>query len=463
MKVYENVLELIGNTPLIRLRKMSEGTKALIYGKAEHLNPTGSVKDRIALAIIEDAEAKGKLKPGGVVVEATGGNTGLGLAMVAASKGYRTIFTMPDKMSQEKVRFLKSLGAQVVITPSAVPPDSPEYYLNTAKRIHEETANSIYANQFYNPINPEIHYQRTGPEIWEQSEGKINYFVAGMGTGGTISGVGRYLKEQNPEVKVIAADPDGSIIKDYFYTKRIIEARPWKVEGIGEDMIPPNHHYQYIDEVVQVSDKESFTLARRLAREEGILAGGSSGTILGAALKVARQLDEPKMFVVVLCDAGDRYLSKCHSDEWMKENQFLDEERPDQVEVDVVLTRKSTRLPALVHVAPATLVSDAIDLMDEYNISQIPVLDGNKAVGNITEGKLTRRVLEDQKVLGWAVSEVMEPKLPVLDANAPVNLAMKVLTRDASALLVRRLGVFVGVLTRHDLIEFLSEQRSGER
>ncbi len=463
MRVCKDLLELIGNTPLIRLNKMSAGTKAEIWGKAEHLNPMGSVKDRIGLAIIQDAEQKGKLKQGGVVIEATGGNTGLALAMVAAARGYRTIFTMPDKMSQEKVRFLKSLGSQVVITPSAVPPDSPDYYLNVARRIHEETPNSIYANQFYNPVNPEVHYQTTGREIWEQTEGKIDYFVAGMGTGGTISGVGRYLKEQNPEVKVIAADPEGSIIKDYFYTKRIIEARPWKVEGIGEDMIPPNHHYQYIDEVVQVTDKESFLTARRLAREEGILVGGSSGTIVAAALKVARQFNEPKKLVVILCDGGDRYLSKLHSDEWMRENQFLIDERPERAEIDMVLTRKSTRLPALVHVGPATRVSDAIDLMDEYNISQIPVLEGNKTVGNINEGKLTRRVLEDQEVLNWEVSAVMEPELPVLDATAPVNRAMEVLTREASALLVRRHGVFVGVLTRHDLIEFLSEQRSGQR
>ncbi len=459
MKAFNNVLEMVGNTPLVRLAKIDRGTKAEIYGKAEHANPCGSVKDRIGLAIVERAEKSGKLKPGGTIIEATGGNTGMALAMVAAYRGYRAIFTMPDKMSQEKVRLLKSFGAQVVITPSAVPPDSPDYYLNVAKRIHEETPNSIYANQFFNPANPEIHYQTTGPEVWEQTEGRIDYFLAGMGTGGTISGVGRFLKEKKPEVKVVAADPDGSIIKDYFYTKRIIEARPWKVEGIGEDMIPPNHHYQYIDDVIQIPDRESFQMARRVAREEGIFVGGSSGTILAAAMRVARKLEEPKVMVVVLCDHGDRYLSKCHSDEWMKENRFLDDERSDQTEIDLVLTRKSTKVPALVHVGPETKVADAIDLMDEYNISQIPVLSGNEVLGNITEGKLTRRVLEDQTILQSPVSQVMEPRLPVLDSTMNIQVAMKVLTDDAAALLVKRHDVFVGVITRHDLIGFLSRHR----
>ncbi len=459
MKAYNSVLEMIGNTPLIRLSKISRGTRAEIYGKAEHANPGGSVKDRIGLAIVERAEKSGKLKPGGTIIEATGGNTGAALAIVAAYKGYRAIFTMPDKMSQEKVRFLKSFGAQVVITPSAVPPDSPDYYLNVAKRLHEETPNSIYANQFFNPVNPEIHYENTGREVWEQTEGEIDYFVAGMGTGGTISGVGRYLKEKKPSVKIVAADPEGSIIKDYFYTKRIIEARPWKVEGIGEDMIPPNHHYQYIDDVIQVSDRESFQVARRLAREEGIFVGGSAGTILAAGLKIARKLEEPKTIVVVLCDHGDRYLSKFHSDEWMKENRFLEDERPELAEIDVVLTQKSTKVPALVHVGPETVVGDAIDLMDEYNISQIPVLSGNEALGNITEGKLTRRVLEDPAVLKAPVSQVMEPRLPVLDSTAHLDVAMKVLTDEAPALLVKRHDVFVGVITRHDLIGFLSRLR----
>ncbi len=459
MRVVQNVLELIGQTPLIRLDKIAKGTLATLYGKAEHLNPCGSVKDRIGLAMVDAAEKSGQLKPGGTIIEATGGNTGAALAMVAAYRGYRSVFTMPDKMSQEKVRFLKSFGAEVVITPSAVPPDSADYYLNVAKRIHEETPNSIYANQFFNPANPEIHYQITGKEIWEQTEGKIDYFVAGMGTGGTISGIGRYLKEQNPDVQIIAADPIGSIIKDYFYTKRVIEARPWKVEGIGEDMIPPNHHYQYIDDVVQVPDKTSFQLARQLARVEGIFVGGSAGTILGAALSVARQLKEAKVMVVVLCDSGDRYLSKFHSDEWMKENRFWDEPGPEKAQVDLVLTRKSTRVPSLVHVGPDTLVSEVIDLMGEYNISQIPVLKGNESLGNLTEGKLTRRVLEDPAVLSQQTSEVMEPSLPVLEAEETLDIAMKILTQQASALLVKRHEVVVGVLTRYDLIAYLSEGR----
>lgn len=456
--VYESIIEKIGNTPLIHLARISSDTRARIYGKAEHLNPAGSVKDRLGLAIIEEAERNGKLKPGGVIVEGTGGNTGLALAMVAAYKGYRAIFTMPDKMSQEKVRFLKSFGAKVIVTPSAVPPDSPDYYVNVAKRIADETPNSIYANQFYNPINPEIHYQTTGREIWEQTGGEIDYFVAGMGTGGTVSGVGRFLKEQKPDVQVIVADPEGSIIKDYFYTKRIVESRPWKVEGIGEDMIPPNHHYQYVDDVVQVSDRESFQAARRLAREEGIFVGGSTGTILAAALKVARNLSEPKTFVIILCDSGDRYLSKFHSDEWMKENRFLEDEGREQIEVDVVLSRKSTSLPALIQVLPKTTVAEVLDLMDEYNVSQIPVLEGNRPAGNVTEGRLTRLVLEDRKALELPVSQVMEKPLPVIDSTEPVENVMKLLRhRERAAVLVKRHEVLVGLVTRHDLVHYLSD------
>lgn len=459
MEFYESILQRIGNTPLIKLSRISEGLPSPIYGKAEYLNPSGSVKDRIALAIIEDAERTGKLRPGGVIIEATGGNTGLAAAMVAAYKGYKAIFSMPDKMSQEKVRFLKSFGAQVVITPTAVSPESPEYYLNTAKRIHEETPNSIFLNQFYNPINPECHYRTTGPEIWEQTEGKIDIFVAGMGTGGTVSGAARFLKEKNPKIQVVVADPEGSIIKDYYYTKRIIESRPWKVEGVGEDMIPPNHHYQYVDDVVQVSDKESFHWTRRLAREEGIHVGGSSGIGLAGAARVARHLQSPKIIVTILCDSGDRYLSKCHSDEWMKENQFLEEGKPESLEIDIVVSRKSTKLPALVYVAPDNKVSEVLQVMSDYNITQVPILDGNSSVGQVTESRLTRRIIEEPETLQSPVREVMEPPMQCIESGASVAEVMRMLQdRESTAVLVKRHDVFTGIVSRHDLIQYLSSR-----
>ncbi|HEV8131042.1 MAG TPA: cystathionine beta-synthase [Acidobacteriota bacterium] len=454
IQYYENITESIGNTPLIRLNKIGKNLKAMIFAKAEHLNPSGSVKDRIGLAMIEEAERSGRLRPGGTIVEATGGNTGASLALVAACKGYKTIFTMPDKMSQEKVRMLKALGSEVMITPSAVPPDSPEYYVNAAKRIHEETPNSMFANQFFNPANPEAHYHTTGPELWTQTGGQIDYFVAGMGTGGTVSGVARYLKEKNPKVRVIVADPIGSVIKDYFYTKHIVKSAPWKVEGIGEDMIPPNHHYQYIDEVIQVTDKDSFICSRRLAREEGLLVGGSSGTALAAALKLARTVTEQKLIVFLLPDAGDRYISKFHSDEWMKENRFL---QPEKVEVDYVLTHKSSRLPALVHVNPDTKVSEVVSLMDEYNISQVPVLDGNRCVGNVSDNRVTKRVLEDRSMLGCPVRDLMEPALPEIESAMAMDDAVRLLMDKSSAVLVKRHDVIVGILTRHDLISYLAK------
>ncbi|MFA5772274.1 MAG: cysteine synthase A [Thermoplasmata archaeon] len=323
-KIYNNILETVGNTPMVRLNKIpkSEGIKATILVKVEAFNPGGSAKDRMAINMLLDAERKGLLKPGGTIVEPTSGNTGIALAMAAAVKGYKAIFTMPDKMSRERVQLMKAFGADVVITPTDVPHDSPKSYYETAKRIAKKIPGAYMPYQYSNQANPEVHYKTTGPEIWEQTGGKVNYFVAGMGTGGTISGIARFLKEKNPKVKIIGSDPVGSIIAKQFYEGKYSEkdVRPYKVEGIGMDFIPPALHLKYLDDIVTVTDKESFTMARRLAREEGILCGGSSGTALSGALKIAKKLPKNKVVVALLPDTGERYLSKLYSDEWMEKN-----------------------------------------------------------------------------------------------------------------------------------------------
>ena len=321
---YESVLDTIGWTPLIRLTRVTAGIRTPVYGKAEFFNPGGSVKDRIGLPIIEAAERDGSLRPGGTIVEGTSGNTGVGLAIAAALKGYRCIFTMPDKMSQEKVRLLKAFGAEVIITPTAVPPDHPDNYVMMAKRIAHETPNAILANQFYNQANPKAHYDTTGPELWEQTEGRVTHFVAAAGTGGTLTGVARYLKERNPRIRIIAGDPTGSILAELWRTKGAShgDGVPYKVEGIGQDKLPGTLDLSLIDDYRTVSDRDAFALARRLTREEGLFVGGSSGLIAHVALQVAREVDDPKAFVVTfLCDTGERYLSKLYSDEWMRENQ----------------------------------------------------------------------------------------------------------------------------------------------
>ncbi|HEX9204127.1 MAG TPA: cysteine synthase family protein, partial [Vicinamibacteria bacterium] len=321
---FENILDAIGWTPLVRLHRIARGIRTPLYGKAENLNPGGSVKDRIGLAIIEAAERSGALKPGGVIVEGTSGNTGVGLAIAAALKGYRCIFTIPDKMSGEKIRLLRAYGAEVIVVPTAVPPDHPEYYIQKAKAIVAATPGAILADQHYNPVNPEAHYQTTGPEIWEQTKGRVTHFVCSPGTGGTVSGAGRYLKEKNPKVKVIAGDPVGSIYKEYAKTHAKGQGFPYKVEGIGGDKIPTALHFDVIDDWITVSDADAFRTARRLTREEGIFLGGSGGLNVFSALEVARQADDPNaMVVTILCDTGERYLSKLYDDAWMRENQML--------------------------------------------------------------------------------------------------------------------------------------------
>jgi cystathionine beta-synthase len=452
---YDNVLDTIGWTPLIRLSRVTRGLRTPVYAKAEFFNPGGSVKDRIGLPIIEQAEREGRLRPGGTIVEGTSGNTGVGLAIAAALKGYRCIFTMPDKMSQEKVRLLKAFGAEVIITPTAVPPDHPDNYVMMAKRIAHETPNAILANQFYNPANPEAHYETTGPELWAQTEGRITHFVAAAGTGGTITGVGRYLKEQNPSIKVIAGDPVGSILAEYWRSKGAnkIEGVPYKVEGIGQDKLPGTLDLGLVDDYRTVSDKDSFAMARRLTREEGLFVGGSSGLIAHVAMQVAREVNDPDAYIVTfLCDTGERYLSKLYNDEWMRENQMLD---ADRVAIAQLLDRKEGDQPAVVSVAPGASVRQALRLMTLHDVSQLPVMDGQNCVGSIVEAAVSAKALEDPKLLDATVSEVMDAPFPVVEAGQPVESVVKLLSKASPALLVRTNGGIGGIVTRSDVLHFM--------
>ncbi len=450
LKPYDNVLDTIGWTPLIRLGRVGAGVRTPVYGKAEYANPGGSVKDRIGLAIIEDAERRGDLKAGGTIVEGTSGNTGVGLAVAAAIKGYRCIFTMPDKMSQEKVRLLKAYGAEVVITPTAVPPDHPDNYVMKAKQIVKDTPGAVLANQFYNPVNPESHYKTTGPEIWEQTGGRVTHFIAGAGTGGTVSGAGKFLKEKNPKVRVIAGDPVGSLYAGYARTKTMGEGAPYKVEGIGGDKIPTTILFEHIDEFRQLGDRESMAMARRLAREEGMLVGGSAGLNVALALQVAREVDDPKACVVtILCDTGERYLSKLFNDEWMQENQLL--EAPRTTVADL-LARRQGNHPALVSLAPSAQVRQALGLMSTWGVSQIPVLEDGRSIGTVTEGTVMTRALAQPTLLDRPVREVMEPSLPVVDAGFPSDRLAPMLTRELPAALVEQHGKLIGIVSRYDVL-----------
>jgi len=454
---YGDVLGTIGWTPLIRLNRVTQGILTPVFGKAEFYNPGGSVKDRIGPAIIEAAEAEGTLAPGGTVVEGTSGNTGVGLALAAAIKGYRCIFTIPDKMSQEKVRLLKAFGAEVIVTPT-VPPEHPEYYVTLAKNIAKQTPNAILANQFYNQANPAAHYRTTGPELWEQTEGRITHFVSAAGTGGTITGVGRYLKERNPGVRVVGGDPVGSILAEYARTGAVTASQPYKVEGIGQDKIPETLDMSVVDEWRSVDDRTAMTMARRLTREEGLFVGGSTGLIVHVALEVARELDDPDALVVcLLCDTGERYLSKVFSDEWMRENRMLE---PARVSAGDALAGKEAGAPRdLVSVAPETPVRQALGLIHSHNVSQLPVIAEGDCVGHLSESGVMGRVFEDTKVLDQSVQHVMEAPLPVVDAHVDLAGITRLLSRQNPAVLVRRGGRLAGIITRYDVLRYITDSR----
>jgi cystathionine beta-synthase len=450
-----SILEAIGATPLVALSRLAAGVATPLVAKVEALNPGGSIKDRVAVALIEAAERDGRLRPGGTIVEPTSGNTGTGLAIAARLKGYRVIAVMPDKMSKEKIDLLRAYGAEVVVAPTAVPPESPESYYRVAERLTSEIPGAFQPNQYANPANPAAHYASTGPELWEQTGGRITHLVAGVGTGGTITGTGRYLKERDPEIEVVGADPLGSI-----YSGGEENVKPYLVEGVGEDFWPQTFDPAIVDRWITVSDRDSFLMTRRLAQAEGILAGGSGGTALVAALQVAREVDDPDALVaVILPDGGRSYLSKVFNDAWMTQHGFLDR-APDQTVGDVLrVKREAGEMPPLVVVETHAKVRDAVALLHEHRVSQLPVVsasDPAAVVGSIGERGLLKHAVDDPALLGADIVDVMEPPFPAVAAGDPVREAVELLVGDRQALLVTAEGRASGILTRTDLLEALA-------
>jgi cystathionine beta-synthase len=459
---YPTVLELVGATPIVRLQKLSPRGGAEILAKLEYLNPGGSVKDRIGLPMIEAAEREGKLKPGGTIVEPTSGNTGVGLAIAAAIKGYRCIFVMPDKMSQEKIALLRAYGAEVVITPTAVDHDSPESYYSVSDRLAEEIPGGFKPDQYSNMNNPEAHYAITGPEIWEQTGGgNIDAIVVSVGTGGTISGVGRYFKERKPEVLIVGADPEGSV----YTAKSEADLHPYLVEGIGKDTWPETMDPDVVDEWVRVSDRESFLWARRLAREEGLLAGGSGGTSVCAAVEIAKRLGTGKRVLMMIPDSGRNYLSKFYDDNWMLEHGFLERQAPLPTVEEVLRAKHGGELPDLVTISAHQKVGEGIDTMQRYGISQLPVVrDGSceslaDVVGSLQDRALLERVFTNPDVLHEDVASAMQPPLAAVEISAALDDVFATLSGGSNAIVVCQDGRPVGVLTRSDLLEFLAHRR----
>ncbi|WP_007025352.1 cystathionine beta-synthase [Saccharomonospora iraqiensis] len=454
MDYAEHVIDLVGDTPLVRLNSLADGLRPTVLAKVEYLNPGGSVKDRIALRMVEAAEASGELPPGGTIVEPTSGNTGVGLAMVAQRKGYRCVFVCPDKVSEDKRNVLKAYGAEVVVCPTAVPPDHPESYYSVSDRLARETEGAWKPDQYANPANPASHYESTGPEIWRQTEGRVTHFVAGVGTGGTISGTGRYLKDVSEgRVRIVGADPEGSVYSGG-------TGRPYLVEGVGEDFWPETYDRTVADEIIPVSDADSFTMTRRLAREEALLVGGSCGMAVAAALELAQRVDPDDVIVVLLPDGGRGYLGKVFNDGWMSSYGFLAPEEQDYTVGDV-LRRKDGTLPDLVHTHPTETVAEAVTILREFSVSQMPVVSAEppvmaaEVVGAVNERDLLEALFTGKAALADRLDQHMSPPLPTIGAGSRLDVAMKALgTADGALVLVG--GKPAGVVTRQDLLEFLS-------
>ena len=460
---YPTVLELVGNTPIVRLDSVGRDVEPQLLAKLEYVNPGGSVKDRIGLAMIEKAEAEGKLKPGGTIVEPTSGNTGVGLAIAAAKKGYRCIFVMPDKMSQEKISMLRAYGAEVVICPTAVPPDSPESYYSVSDRLAEEIPGGFKPDQYSNMSNPEAHYLHTGPEIFEQTDGEIDAIVISVGTGGTISGVGRYFKEHKPDVLIVGADPEGSV----YTAQEERDVHPYLVEGIGKDTWPKTMDRSVVDEWVRVSDRDSFLTARRLAREEGLLVGGSGGTTVWAALEIAKRFGPDARILTMIPDSGRSYMSKFYDDNWMLEHGFAERRVPAPTVSELLRSKRLEEIavPALITIAAHQKVGEAIDVMQQYSISQLPVVrDGDvqslaDVIGSLQDRDLLDRVFKNPDALHEDVATAMQPPLAAVESDVTLDEVFATLTGRTNALVIASKGKPIGVLTRSDLLDYLAHQR----
>jgi cystathionine beta-synthase len=458
-----NILEAIGHTPLIRLNRINQGLKPQIYVKAEFTNPGGSVKDRIGITMIDEAEKKGLLKPGGTIIEGTSGNTGMGLALVAAVRGYKCVFTTTDKQSKEKVDLLKAIGAEVIVCPTAVEPEDPRSYYSVAKKLAREIPNSYYPNQYANPMNPEAHYQTTGPEIWEDSEGKITHFVCGVGTGGTISGVGKFLKEKNPAVKIIGVDPIGSLYYDFFKSGETVKAKTYVVEGIGEDFFPTTMNLKILDDILQVNDEECFVIARRLAKMEGLFTGGSGGGCISSTLRIAKDLGPNDFVVALLPDTGMRYLSKVYNEEWMRERGYVDAATAITAGEVVHAKHALGKVRDLVIARPYQTVFHALKTMQEQDISQIPVFEENLPIGTIYEDQILNLALQGKDLRKLVVREVMSKPLPQVPRTAPVERVTHILSHENPAVFVEMGDTRFEILTKYDLMSTVASLMEQKR
>jgi cystathionine beta-synthase len=453
MKVYDNILETIGNTPLVKMNRLTKDIKATVLAKIETTNPGNSVKDRMALQMIEDAEKDGRLKPGGTIIEGTSGNTGMGLALVAVIKGYKLICVLSDKQSKEKMDILRAVGAEVYVCPTNVAPDDPRSYYSVSKRLAEETPNSWYVNQYDNPSNAKAHYLSTGPEIWEQTDGKITHFVVGVGTGGTVSGVGKYLKEKNPNIKIWGIDTYGSVFKKYHETGIFDENEiyPYITEGIGEDILPKNVDFSVIDKFEKVTDKDAAVYQRRLAKEEGIFVGNSAGSAIKGLLQLSDELTEDDVVVVLFHDHGSRYVGKMFNDDWMRDRGFLDEE----ITTAGDLVAKHEDLP-LISLYSEELVSHAVDKMRKHSISQIPVMAAGEFVGSLDDAKVYQLLCEQPDLRDTAISGIMNEPFPIVKADTPIDSISKLINKDNTAVLVELDNGSYHIVTRHDLISAIA-------